>query len=84
MPEIGSAVICKAGRPKGYCVVIKIEGGYCYIADGKLRTADNPKKKNPKHLEATGFVIKEVAERLNKGMKVGRDTLKRALKPYQN
>ena len=72
-----------AGHTKGYYVVIATEGEYCYISDGKTRTADNPKKKKLKHLTATGCVCVEIADKISKGMKVGRDTLKRALKPYR-
>lgn len=50
----GSVVRAKAGRDKdGFFVVIKTEGEYAFIADGRRRKAENPKKKKFIHLQAT-------------------------------
>lgn len=32
-------------------VIIKEESGYVYVADGKLRGLENPKRKNKKHIQ---------------------------------
>lgn len=58
-PSKGLIVCAKAGRDLGrYFVVLEAESGYALIADGKTRKLDKPKKKNVKHLQATG---KEIA-----------------------
>jgi large subunit ribosomal protein L14e len=58
--EIGSAVISKAGRDKGRkLVVVGFENGTALTADGKMRKLANPKKKNLRHLQATGTVLAE-------------------------
>ncbi len=54
----GSVVRAKAGRDKdGFFVVIKTDGVYAYIADGRRRKAENPKKKKLIHLQATNTVV---------------------------
>ena len=46
-----SIVIAKAGRDKGKLfVVLDVMGDYAYIADGKSRKIEKPKKKKIKHL----------------------------------
>ena len=52
--EKGTVVISKAGRDKGYFMVVLDEtDGYIIVADGKERPLDRPKRKNPKHLQKT-------------------------------
>ena len=52
--EKGTVVISKAGRDKGYFMVVLDEAdGYVIVADGKERPLDRPKRKNPKHLQKT-------------------------------
>ena len=50
----GMTVQAKAGRDKGrFFLVIRVENGFAYIADGKTRTIEKPKKKKLIHLAAT-------------------------------
>lgn len=58
---IGSVVMAKSGRDKGlYFVVTDIlENGYVFIADGKRRKLQKPKKKNIAHIQATCNVADE-------------------------
>lgn len=56
--EKGTVVISRAGRDKGYfMLVIGEEGNYPVVADGKERPLKRPKRKNPKHLQKTDFKI---------------------------
>ena len=49
-----------AGHDKGdFQVVIKLDGLFAYMADGKRRTLENPKKKKLMHLAPTGTVLGE-------------------------
>lgn len=42
----------KAGHDKNTVyVVLREEGDYCYLTDGRLRPLANPKKKNRKHIQ---------------------------------
>ncbi len=56
--EKGTVVISRAGRDKGYfMLVIGEEGGCPVVADGKERPLERPKRKNPKHLQKTDYKI---------------------------
>ena len=54
----GLIVRSKAGRDKGgMFVILKLEDGFAYVADGDLRKVDRPKKKKLRHLQLSGFEI---------------------------
>lgn len=54
MIKEGSIVKAKAGRDKdGIFVVVRLEGQYAYIANGKRRKIESPKKKKLIHLQHT-------------------------------
>ena len=38
-------------------LVVRIDGGFLFVADGKERKLEKPKKKNRKHVRATSRVI---------------------------
>ena len=49
--QVGSLVWALAGREKGSCfVAVGVDGGFVYIADGRHRKAEHPKKKSMKHI----------------------------------
>ncbi len=55
---LGQVVLSKAGKDSGsFYAVIREEEGFVYIADGKLRKAENPKKKRVKHIAPTKTVL---------------------------
>ena len=73
----GSVVKSLAGHDKdSYFVAVKIEGSYVYIADGKERKLEYPKKKNIKHLHVTQKSI-DLSEITNK-------KLRKLLNEFQN
>ncbi|HIU48000.1 MAG TPA: KOW domain-containing RNA-binding protein [Candidatus Avimonoglobus intestinipullorum] len=54
----GSVVFSKAGRDKGGAfLVLRVDGGYAAIADGRLRRVEKPKRKKLKHLQKTNNVL---------------------------
>ena len=54
----GMVVKSLAGHDAGsFYVVAAAQDGFCYIADGRLRSLASHKKKNPRHLQATGSWI---------------------------
>ena len=60
MISVGAVVKAKAGRDKeGFFVVVKSDEGFVFIADGKRRKVENPKKKNPIHLTVTNTVLSD-------------------------
>lgn len=56
----GDLVICNAGREKDRLMcVTAFDGKYVYVCDGKERTLNNPKRKNPKHIIKTDKTLSE-------------------------
>ncbi len=75
----GQIVCSKAGRDKGYfLVVVASDDKFLYVADGKERPLERPKRKNPKHLNMTNTVLEENSLKTNKSLRkalaVFRDT----------
>ncbi len=69
----GTIVKAKAGRDSGrFFAVLSVEDAYAYIADGKTRRVERPKKKKLIHLAAT-------AGRLDAGELETNKKLRRAL-----
>ena len=62
--QTGSVVYSKAGRDKSnILLVLSVEDGYAYVADGNLRKVDKLKKKKLKHLQKTNQVF-EIGDNL--------------------
>lgn len=62
MKELTAGMFARslAGHDAGRLyVVVRVEGQYVYLADGKLKTVDKPKKKKRKHIQAN-YVISPV------------------------
>lgn len=58
--QLGQIVKAKAGRDKdGFFVILKLDGKYAYIADGRRRKVDLPKKKKLIHLVPTATVVQD-------------------------
>ncbi|MDE5771084.1 MAG: KOW domain-containing RNA-binding protein [Ruminococcus sp.] len=54
----GSVVRAAAGRDSGKLfAVTEVQGGYCFIADGKSRKLASHKRKNIKHICPTDSMI---------------------------
>ena len=64
---VGSIVKSAAGRDKNrFFVVLALEDvGFAYIADGRLRKTEKPKKKKLIHLRPTNTVLEPEAWRSN-------------------
>ena len=62
--KVGSIVRSIAGHDKGsLLLVVAMEKGYAYVADGKLRKIEKPKKKKLKHLQGSNYLAdKEFSE----------------------
>lgn len=65
---VGQLVRSKAGRDKGTdFIVLKVEDGYVYVADGSVRRLENPKKKKLRHIQPSKTVSAEAAELAERG-----------------
>ena len=50
-PECGTVVKSLKGHDSGgYYVVVRTDGGFAYVSNGKTKKLAAPKRKNPKHL----------------------------------
>ena len=64
----GSLVYSAAGRDKGReFLVLSVEENCCFVADGKVRKTENPKKKKMKHLVGTNKISSGLQEKLLAG-----------------
>ena len=62
---VGTLAYSKAGRDKqNMFLVLKLENGYAYVADGDMRKAEKPKKKKLIHLQKTNYVYENVSENI--------------------
>ena len=58
----GELVRSLAGHDKSEIyIIIETDGAYVYLADGRIRTLDRPKKKKIKHVEPLGAACSEAA-----------------------
>ena len=78
--HISDVVVSAAGRDAGhFFYVVGEEECYLYLADGKGRTQDNPKRKKRKHVLKVLRSETRVAEKLASGGKVPNSELRRDL-----
>lgn len=63
----GLVVRSSAGRDRGgFLVVLQTEASCALVCDGKRRRLECPKKKNLKHLSATGTLLPETRMQTNR------------------
>ena len=75
-----SLIVSKAGRDKGQLFfVIDADEQYVYLADGKSRKLEKPKRKKRKHIEQIPRTESRIAEKIRNGDKVLNSELRREL-----
>lgn len=82
MDDIGNAdlVVSLAGRDRGQLFfVVKEEPGYVWIADGKGRKLEKPKRKKCKHVKVIPLSDSRVADKIRCGDKTLNSELRREL-----
>lgn len=63
----GQVMRSLAGHDKGdFQTVLRVEGAFAYMADGRRRTLEAPKKKKLMHLAPTGAVLGEACLSTNR------------------
>lgn len=91
----GQLVFAKCGRDEGLpFIVVKVETDYVYLADGKHRKLENPKKKKVKHVQHTNKVFCDLKTDLGENMPTGEFSvnnknllnshIRKAIKLYEN
>ena len=68
-----SLIVSKAGRDKGQLFyVIDTDEQYVYLADGKSRKLEKPKRKKRKHVEQVPRTESRIAEKIRRRVSVRR------------
>ena len=83
MLEVGYLVKSLAGHDKERIyVIIKEQEEYVYLADGKYRTMDKPKRKNKKHVQLIRCQDENLTRKLNNQEPIQEEEIKRFIKQY--
>ena len=78
-----SLIVSKAGRDKGQLFfVIYADEQYVYLADGKSRRLEKPKRKKRKHIEQIPRTESRIAEKIRNGEKVLNSELRKELASF--
>lgn len=60
-------------------VIIREEGDFLFLCDGRLKTVDKLKRKNKKHVQLIKDIPDELAEKLAKGSVIYNEDIKKAI-----
>ena len=75
--------VSRSGHDKdSIYVIVKEEANMVYLADGKLKPLEKPKKKNRKHIQIMKQLPKEITEVFTQE-NFRNEEIKRAIKLYQ-
>ncbi len=78
-----SLVVSKAGRDQVQLFyVIDADEQYVYLADGKSRKLEKPKRKKRKHIEQIPRTESRIAEKIRNGEKVLNSELRKELASF--
>ena len=78
-----SLIVSKAGRDQGQLFyVIDADEQYVYLADGKSRKLEKPKRKKRKHVEQVPRTESRIAEKIRNGEKVLNSELRKELASF--
>ena len=78
-----SLFVSKAGRDQGQLFyVIDADEQYVYLADGKSRRLEKPKRKKRKHIEQIPRTESRIAEKIRNGEKVLNSELRKELASF--
>ena len=78
-----SLIVSKAGRDQGQLFyVIDADEQYVYLADGKSRRLEKPKRKKRKHIEQIPRTESRIAEKIRNGEKVLNSDLRKELASF--
>ena len=81
----GDIVRSTAGHDKGELfLIVREEGDFVWLTDGKRRRLETPKKKRRKHVISAGLWTHPVIGRLKDGEPVLDSEIRRALAAFRN
>jgi len=80
---VGKFAISKSGHDKGSIyVIVKEEADSVFLADGRLKLVEKPKRKNKKHIQIIKKLPDKIIEVLKDQENFQNETIKRAIKLY--
>lgn len=80
----GMFATSKAGHDKGKLyIIIKEDEEYVYLADGRLKPVDCPKKKKKKHIQIIKKTDETIAFMIEENKPISNEQVKRALTEYE-
>ena len=83
MLKKGQICFSKAGHDKGGAfIILHSDDTYAYIADGKLRTLEKPKKKKRIHIQISNEVNSEIENMLENELYINDSHIRKALAKY--
>ncbi len=83
--SIGQIVIPKAGHDMGeFHIILGQDETFLYIADGRRRKIEKPKKKKKKHVQPTLYIADDVKEKIVLEEKVLDSDIRNAIELYKN
>jgi len=83
--EIGCFGVSRAGHDRNEIyVIINSDEEYVYLADGKSKTVDKPKKKKKKHIQIIVHIDQAIQTKLNQNKLFINEDIKRAIKLNKN
>ncbi len=81
----GQVVFSKSGHDKSLpFIVVDFDEDYVYLADGKRRLLEKPKKKKKMHVQICNDIIEEIKTKLENNLYLDDADLRKALKPYRH
>lgn len=82
--QSGQVVFSKNGHDQGdILIVLSVEGAYVYLADGKRRKLEKPKRKKKIHVQPTNYVDAVLAEKIAQGAYLLDADIVKAIRTYQ-
>jgi len=83
--EVGCFGVSRAGHDcNEIYVIINNDSEYVYLADGKSKTVDKPKKKKKKHVQIIIHIDQAIKTKLSQNKLLINEDIKRAIKLYKN
>lgn len=80
----GMFATSKAGHDKGKLyIILKEDEEYVYLADGRLKPVDSPKKKKKKHIQIIKKTDETIAFMIEENKPISNEQVKRALTEYE-
>ena len=82
---IGMLATSKAGHDcKEVFVIVREEEEYVYLADGRLKPVDAPKKKKKKHIQIIKKTNPNIYSAIEENREISNEEVKRAIKEYEH